>query len=415
MHILVINSWSSSLKFKLFDMDTQKAIIQWIVEKIWLDGSFLEYQIKKSTKHIDCQVANHDQALHEVFKILNSGVSALQRFSVSSLYAIGHRVVHGGEEITQPVVINENTIEIIKKNSDLAPLHNPANLDWILACQKEAPGMHQVAVFDTAFHSSMKEDHYLYALPYEYYEKYKIRRYGFHGTSHEYVYQRLLEMLSAKCWMLSKDYLTLNTKNLTLPKVITCHLWNWASVTAIKDGRVVETSMGLTPTEWLMMGTRSWNVDPGAITYLMKKENLSPDQMEEIFDKKSWLLWVSWTSSDMRDIIEWYKKGEKKSILTMNMYLNSVVKYIGSYVALLGGCDHIVLTAGIGERSDFFRNLLLERLAWLNIWIDEKKNISSKKEKLITTRKSKIKVRVIPTDEEYMIAKKTMEILSKTK
>lgn len=387
-------------------MDTQKAIIQWIVEKIWLDGSFFEYQIKKSQKHIDCQVANHDQALHEVFNLLKT-----KDYGLTTISAIGHRVVHGGEEITQPVVIDESVIDIIKKNSDLAPLHNPANLAGILACQKEAPSMLQVAVFDTAFHQSMSAEYYLYALPYEFYQKYKVRRYGFHGTSHEFIYQRLLEVLSAKCWMLSKDYLTLNTKNLTLPKVITCHLGNGASITAIKDGKVIETSMGMTPTEGLIMGTRAGDIDPGAITYLMKKENFSPDQMEEILDRKSGLLWISWVSSDMRDIIEWYKKWEQKCVLALNMYLIALVKYIGSYTALLGGCDHIVLTAGIGERSDFFRNLLLERLAGLNIFIDEKKNISPKKEKYITTRKSKIKVRVIPTDEEYMIAKKTQKLL----
>lgn len=367
MHILVINSGSSSLKYKLFDMAKEKVLVEWIVERIGLP---------------DQPIANHEQAFGLVVKAVK------KKIWEAGIAAIGHRVVHGGENITKPLMINEEVKKLIQQNADLAPLHNPANLAWILACEKYFPDIPQIAVFDTAFHEGMTPDHYLYAIPYEYYQKYKLRKYGFHGTSHEYVYQKL-----------------------PASKVITCHLGNGASITAIQDGRVVETSMGFTPLQWLMMGTRCGDIDAGALTYLMKKENLSPENIEEMLNKKSWLLGISWASSDMRDIIDGYQKWEKRCTLAFDMYINAVVKYIGAYVALLGGCDHIVLTAGIGERSSFFRTHLLEKLSGLHIWIDEKKNTSSKKMKYITTRKSKIKVWVIPTDEELLIATKTTQCL----
>lgn len=405
MKILVLNSWSSSLKFQVIDMANEKLLIKWNIEKIWLEWSFLTYEVAGESEHVDQQVKDHHEAVHLMFDILTWGKFQILT-SLSELGAIGHRVVHGGEYFSTPVTIDDAVIEKIQLCSDLAPLHNPANLAGIMVCTQLAPGIPQVAVFDTAFHQTMPAEYFLYPIPYEYYTKYRVRRYGFHWTSHQYVFNRLVEK-----W---KDWNPRSSTGYGVEglKVITCHIWNGASLTAIQDGKVLETSMGMTPLGWLMMGTRSGDIDPGIITMLMKKEWLTPDQMENILNKKSGLLGVSEKSSDLRDILAGWREGDERSTITLNMYVDSIVKYIGAYVALMNGVDAIVLTAGIMERSEPVRKLLLEKLARLWSTLDEQKNIQVAEERCITTADSKVPVYVIPTNEELMIAEETYRLIN---
>ena len=323
MKILVINAWSSSLKYQLFNMEKNVVVVKWIVEKVWVKWS---------------SVKNHKEALQSVVQLLSDSWNL-------DIDAIGHRAVHGGEYFKNPVIITDEVMAKITECSDLAPLHNPANLEAMSACKELFPKLPQVAVFDTAFYQGMTPEHYLYALPSKYYEKYKIRRYGFHGISHQYVYEKLLA-----------DY------KIPHAKVITCHVGNWVSITAIKDGKVIDTSMGMTPLEWVMMGTRSGNIDPAIIPYLMNHEKFNADQIDDILNKESWLLGVSWISSDMRDILAGIEKWDKKCILALDMYINSMVKYIWAYAALLWGIDTIVLTAGVMEHRAIVRKMLLEKL-----------------------------------------------------
>ncbi|MFA6256248.1 MAG: acetate kinase [Candidatus Absconditabacterales bacterium] len=377
MKILVINSGSSSLKYQLLDMSQNSVVAKGIVEKIGVKGS---------------SVKNHKDAL----------TLALADLSVhGTIDAIGHRVVHGGEYFKNPVIITDEVIARITECSDLAPLHNPANLEGIRACISLLPNIPQVAVFDTAFHQTMQPAHYLYALPTKYYETYKIRRYGFHGTSHQYIYDKLV----------TSDELRVTGKK--PQKVITCHVGNGVSITAIKDGKVVETSMGMTPLEGVMMGTRSGNIDPAIIPYLMTHESMTVDQINDLLNKQSGLLGISGVSSDMRDILTCIEKGDKKCSLALDMYINSLVKYIGAYTALLGGVDVIILTAGVMEHRAIVRKMLLEKLSWLGITLDIKSNqdeISSMT--CISTPDSKVAVIVIPTDEELMIAKQTFKLVN---
>ncbi len=397
MKILVLNSWSSSLKFQVLDMENETLMIKWNIEKIWLEWSYLTYDVAGSSEHVDQQVKDHHEAVHLMFDVLTWGKFQILS-SLSELGAIGHRVVHGGEYFSTPVKIDDAVIEKIQLCSDLAPLHNPANLAGITVCTQLAPEVPQVAVFDTAFHQTMPAEYFLYPIPYEYYTKYRVRRYGFHWTSHQYVYTRLMEIL--KNWKMEAW------------KVITCHIGNGASLTAIMNGKVLETSMGMTPLGWLMMGTRSGDIDPGIITMLMRKEWLTPDQMENILNKKSGLLGVSEKSSDLRDILAGWREGDERSTITLNMYVDSIVKYIGAYVALMNGVDAIVLTAGIMERSEPVRKLLLEKLARLGSTLDAKKNIQVDEERCITTKDSKVPVYVIPTNEELMIAEETYRLIN---
>ena len=396
MKILVLNSWSSSLKFQVIDMANETLLIKWNIEKIWLEWSYLTYEVAGTSERVDQQIKDHNEAVHLMFDVLTWWKFQILT-SLSELGAIGHRVVHGGEYFSTPVKIDDAVIEKIQLCSDLAPLHNPANLAWITVCASLAPDVPQVAVFDTAFHQTMPAEYYLYPIPYEYYTKYRVRRYGFHGTSHQYVFNRLVETL--KRW------------NVKTSKVITCHIGNGASLTAIMNGKVLETSMGMTPLGWLMMGTRSGDIDPGIITMLMRKEWLTPDQMENILNKKSGLLGVSEKSSDLRDILAGWREGDERSTITLNMYVDSIVKYIGAYVALMNGVDAIVLTAGVMERSEPVRKLLLEKLARLWSTLDEKKNIQVDEERCITTLDSKVPVYVIPTNEELMIAEETYALI----
>jgi acetate kinase len=383
MKILVINSWSSSLKYQVFDMNNSTILIKWIISKIWEKNSSFK---------------NHEIAIKSVFNLLLDKKTKILN-SINELGAIGHRVVHGWEYFQDSIIINDNVISKIKKCNLLAPLHNPNNLLWINACKSLFPKIKQVAVFDTAFHQTMKPENYLYAIPYKYYEKYKIRRYWFHGTSNKYVYQKLLT-----------DY-KLKSKH----KVITCHIGNGASITAIDSWRVVETSMWLTPLEWLIMWTRCWNIDPTIITYLLKEEKLSIEDIYDILNKKSWLLWLTGISNDMRDVIQLSKDWNKRCDIAINMYLNSMIKYIGWYIWLLWWLDVLLLTWWMMEWSMIIRKKLMERLICFWVKFNSKANNFDTKEATISSKDSKIKVIVIPTNEEFMIAEETAKLIAKSK
>jgi acetate kinase len=384
MKILVINTWSSSLKYQLFDMKNNTLVVRWDIGKIWEKWS---------------SFPTFKDAFQSVSETLSTGWHR-------DIDAIGHRVVHGWEYFKNPVVITDEVIKRIEECSDLAPLHNFVNLEWIRLCEALFPGIPQVAVFDTAFHQTMEPAHYLYPIAYSYYEKYKIRRYGFHGTSHQYVYEKLIERL--KDWTIEQ----LNNKRAEDLRVITCHIGNWVSITAIKNRKVIETSMGMTPLEWLMMWTRSGNIDPAIITYLMTHESKTTEQIDDLLNKQSWLLGISWVSNDMRDIIAWIEGWNAKCSLALNMYINSLIKYIWSYAALLWWVDVIVLTAGVMEHRTMVRSMLLEKLSWMWVKIDNQANQSSLPlEKIVSTSDSQVTVIVIPTNEELMIAKQTFTLI----
>ena len=357
-------------------MKNNTLVVRWDVEKIWEKWSFFS-------------------TFKDAFQSVSETLSTSWHLDID---AIGHRVVHGWEYFKNPVIITDKVIQRIEECSDLAPLHNSVNLEWIRLCELLFPNIPQVAVFDTAFHQTMEPAHYLYPIAYTYYEKYKIRRYGFHWTSHQYVYEQLMQNSELKI-----------QKN----RVITCHVGNWVSITAIKDGKVIETSMGMTPLEWLMMWTRSGNIDPAIITYLMTHEAKTTEQIDDLLNKQSWLFGISWVSNDMRDIIAWIEKGNDKCSLALDMYVNSLIKYIWSYAALLWWVDVIVLTAGVMEHRTMVRTLLLEKLSWMWVKIDIQSNQSALPlEKIVSTPDSKITVMVIPTNEELMIAKQTSKLMN---
>ncbi len=393
MKVLVLNSGSSSLKYQLFNMENQTVLAKGLVERIGIEGGKIKHKTMSGEKHeFDGFLENHEVALNKVLDLLvNKEFWALN--NLQEINAIGHRVVHGGEYFPTSALVDEEVKNKLKKLFDLAPLHNPANVMGIEACEKILPGIPNVVVCDTSFHQSMKPEHFLYALPYEWYEKYQIRRYGAHGTSHKYVSQRMAEILGRS------DL-----------KIITCHIGNGASVTAIKDGKVVETSMGLTPLEGVIMGTRCGNIDPAIVPFVMKKENLTPDEIDTIMNKKSGILGVSQISSDHRDIEEGYAEWKEREVMVMKMYTNAILKYIWSYAALLEGVDAIVFTAGVLENSILQRKLLAEKLGRLGVDFDESKNNFRGEERSLTTEQSKVQLWVIPTDEELMIARDTYEL-----
>ena len=375
MKILVINAWSSSLKYQLFDMKKKSVVVKWIIEKVWIKNS---------------SVKNHKDALHSVMKVLSEAWNL-------AIDAIGHRVVHWGEYFKDPAIITDEVLVRIDECSDLAPLHNPHNLQAILACKDLFPGIPQVAVFDTAFHQTMEPAHYLYALPTKYYEQYKIRRYGFHWTSHQYVYNKLI----------ANYQLPISTT-----KVITCHVGNGVSVAAITNGKVVETSMGMTPLEWTMMGTRSGNIDPAIIPYLMTHESMTPDEINDLLNTQSGLLGVSWVSSDMRDLFAEIEKWNKQCSLALEMFITSLAKYIWAYACLLWWVDAIVLTAGVMEHRAILRAMLLEKLSWMGILLNKKTNQDDlESDAVISLPDSKIMVVLIPTNEELMIAEQTYTLI----
>lgn len=374
-------------------MENQTVLAKGLVERIGIEGGKIKHKTMSGEKHeFDGFLENHEVALNKVLDLLvNKEFWALN--NLQEINAIGHRVVHGGEYFPTSALVDEEVKNKLKKLFDLAPLHNPANVMGIEACEKILPGIPNVVVCDTSFHQSMKPEHFLYALPYEWYEKYQIRRYGAHGTSHKYVSQRMAEILGRS------DL-----------KIITCHIGNGASVTAIKDGKVVETSMGLTPLEGVIMGTRCGNIDPAIVPFVMKKENLTPDEIDTIMNKKSGILGVSQISSDHRDIEEGYADWKEREVMVMKMYTNAILKYIWSYAALLEGVDAIVFTAGVLENSILQRKLLAEKLGRLGVDFDESKNNFRGEERSLTTEQSKVQLWVIPTDEELMIARDTYEL-----
>ncbi len=394
MKILVLNCGSSSLKYQLIDMETEEVLASGKYERIGEQEAFITHKACGKKVTINHVALNHTEAIDFTLKQLtNPEYKVID--SLDEVSAVGHRLVHGGEKIAESVVIDDHVVDVLKEYTDLAPLHNPAGIMGIEAAKKVMPDKPMVGVFDTAFHQSMKPENYLYALPYKWYEDYKIRRYGFHGTSHRYVSWRINEIL----W---KNDL----------KVITCHVGNGASITAIKNGEVVETSMWLTPLEWVIMWSRCWNIDPAIIPFMMKKENLNADQIDKIMNKESWVLGLSWKSSDHRDIEDWYNAGNEREITIMKMYTNAILKYIGAYAALLEWVDAIVFTAWVLENSKLQRQLIAEKLGWLGVDYDASKNDFRGEERCLTKENSKVQLWVIPTDEELMIAKDTYELIN---
>ena len=398
MKILVLNCGSSSVKYKLLDMTSKEVLGSGGVEKIGMKGSFLKHTKQNGEKIIlEGEVLEHQLAIEYILGVLTSTKHGCIK-NMEEIDAVGHRVVHGGEKFNSSVVITDEVIRNIEACIEIAPLHNPPNLAGIFAISDLLPQIPQVAVFDTAFHQTMPEHAYMYGIPYTLYKKYGIRRYGFHGTSHRYVSRRACEFLGL-------DY--------QKTKIITAHIGNGGSITAIENGKSVDTSMGFTPVEGLMMGTRSGDVDLGVVTYLMEKEMISTSATTTLFNKHSGVLGVSGISSDMRDIEKAISEGNQRAKLALGMYEYRIKKYIGSYAAVLNGFDVLVFTGGVGENQTITRERICNGLSYLGIEIDPEINRIRGEELLISTSNSRVKVVVIPTDEEYLIASDTMELVSK--
>lgn len=397
MKILVLNCGSSSIKYKLFDMTSKEVIAQGGIEKIGLKDSFLKLTLPNGEKKIlEKNIPEHTTGIEFILEILTSPEYGCIK-SLEEINAVGHRLVHGGERFSESVLITKEVIDMIVSCNDLAPLHNPANLKGVNAISKTLPDVPQVGVFDTAFHQTMPDYAYLYAIPYELYEKYAIRRYGFHGTSHRYVSARVCEFLGIKP---------------EGTKIITCHIGNGGSITAVKDGKSVDTSMGLTPVEGLMMGTRCGDIDAGAVAYIMDKEGLNTTGVSNLLNKKSGVLGVSGVSSDMRELCAACEAGNPRALLAEKMYFYRIIKYIGAYTAAMNGVDVIVFTGGVGENQANCREEVCKSLEYLGVKIDAEKNKVRGEEMVISTPDSKVKVVVVPTDEELMIASDTMAILN---
>lgn len=397
MNILVINCGSSSLKFQLINAETEKQIAKGLCERIGIEGSQLVYQPAGGAKEETVTpMPDHTKAIELVLAALTNDKTGVVK-SLDEIGAVGHRIVHGGEKFASSTIITDEVIGAIKDCNDLAPLHNPANLIGIDACKKLMPTTPIVGVFDTAFHQTMPEEAYLYGLPYEYYKKYQVRRYGFHGTSHSYVSKRAAELLGRKYEDL---------------KIIVCHLGNGASISAVKGGKCVDTSMGLTPLEGLIMGTRSGDIDPAIIEFLAHKENKSIDEIMTVLNKKSGVLGLSDNlSSDFRDLEKSYVAGEDRGRRTIRTFAYRVAKYIGAYTAAMNGVDVICFTAGVGENSPLVRSLACERLGYLGIALDQEKNDRRGEELEVNTLDSKVKVLVVPTNEELAIARETFALV----
>lgn len=397
MKILVLNCGSSSVKYKLYDMDNHTVMAQGGVEKLGLPGSFLKFTTPEGEKVIlEKELPEHDAAIQFILSVLTDDKYGCIR-SYEEIDAVGHRVVHGGEAFSKSVEITSEVIGKIVECIDLAPLHNPPNLKGIRAMSNLIPGIRQVAVFDTAFHQTMPDYAYMYGLPYELYKKYGIRRYGFHGTSHRYVSQRACEILGVP---------------FDKQRIITAHIGNGGSLAAIKDGKCVDTSMGLTPVEGLVMGTRSGDVDAGALSFIMQKEGLDAAGLSNLVNKKSGVMGISGVSSDMREIEAAIEDGDKRAALAMNVYNYRIKKYVGAYAAALGGLDILVFTGGVGENQWPTRTAVCKDMEFMGIKLDEKLNTGMRgKEMVISAPDSKVIVMVVPTDEELTIAADTMEIL----
>lgn len=398
MKILVLNCGSSSIKYKLFDMTTKEVLAQGGIEKIGLVGSFLKLTLPNGEKKIlEKDIPEHTAGIEFILNTLVSPEYGAIK-SLDEINAVGHRMVHGGERFSESVLLNKEVLDAFIACNDLAPLHNPANLKGVNAVSAILPNVPQVGVFDTAFHQTMPDYAYMYAIPYELYEKYGVRRYGFHGTSHRYVSQRVCEFLGV------------DPKG---KKIITCHIGNGGSISAIKDGKCIDTSMGLTPLEGLVMGTRSGDIDAGAVTFIMEKEGLNATGVSNLLNKKSGVLGVSGVSSDMRELEAAVAAGNPKAILAEKMYFYRIKKYIGAYAAALGGVDIILFTGGVGENQANCRSEVCEGLEFMGVKIDLEKNKVRGEEAIISADDSEVTVAVIPTDEELMIASDTLAILNK--
>ena len=398
MDILVINCGSSSLKYQLINMERKEVLADGMCDRIHIDGSILKYKTKgkKIEKHLD--MPDHKAAIKYVFEALTDSENGVIK-SLDEIKAIGHRIVHGGEFFFNSVLVDDDVIKKIGECSDLAPLHNPAHLMGLLGCKELMPNTPMVCVFDTAFHQSIPPRAYLYALPYEWYEKYKVRKYGFHGTSHSFVSKRTAEFLG----------LDINSS-----KIITCHLGNGSSLCAVKNGKSIDTSMGLSPLEGIAMGTRSGDLDPAVLQYIAKKDNLNIDEILNVLNKKSGVLGISKLSSDFRDLLAAENDGNELAALARRVFAYRVAKYIGSYMAAMNGVDAIAFCAGVGENAVYIRGFIVEHLGFLGVHLDESANLATVgKEGIISTADSKVKVCVIPTNEELVIAQDTYEIVSK--
>ncbi len=397
MNILVINCGSSSLKFQLINSESEQCIAKGLCERIGIDGSQITYTPAGGEKELNVTpMPDHTEAIRLVLEALTNEKTGVVK-SLDEIGAVGHRVVHGGEKFAQSVIIDNEVLAAIEACNDLAPLHNPANLIGIDACRKLMPSTPMVAVFDTAFHQTMPQEAYMYGLPAEYYEKYKIRRYGFHGTSHSYVSKRAAQVLGV-------PYESLKT--------IVCHLGNGASVSAVKNGKCVDTSMGLTPLEGLIMGTRSGDIDPAIIEFLAHKENKSIDEIMSILNKKSGVLGLSNNlSSDFRDLEDGYHKGDTYATCAMKTFAYRVAKYIGAYTASMNGVDLICFTAGVGENAALVRTMICEYLGYLGVTLDQEANGKRGEDIVISTPDSRTKVMVIPTNEELAIARETVRLV----
>ena len=396
MKVLVINCGSSSLKYQVIDMTNEELICKGLVERIGIEGSVIEHKRPNAEKFVlEVPMKDHKEAIGHVIDALTDkdhGVIA----DMSEIGAVGHRVAHGGEYFSKSEIITDKAKEEIAKLFTLAPLHNPANMLGIEACMEAMPGTPMVAAFDTSFHQTMPKESYMYALPYEYYEKYGVRRYGFHGTSHRFVSEKAAKMLG---------------KDIEDTKIITCHLGNGSSITAVKGGKCFDTSMGLTPLEGMVMGTRCGDVDPAAITFIQEKENLDPKATDAMMNKKSGLLGLSGVSSDMRDVQKAAAEGNERAQMTLDVFVHRVKHYIGAYAAEMNGVDAIVFTAGIGENDTLSRKLIMDGLDFLGIEMDPAKENVRGEDTVLSTEDSKVKVFLIPTNEELMIARDTYAIV----
>ena len=397
MKILVLNCGSSSIKYALYNMDDKSVMTSGGAERVGLDGAFVKVKLangeKKKVMH---DIPEHTEGVKFIFSLLTDPEIGVIK-DLKEIDAVGHRMVHGGEKFNKSVVLTDEVLKVFEECSDLAPLHNPANLKGVQAVAELMPGLPQVGVFDTAFHQTMPEKAYLYAIPYELYKDYGVRRYGFHGTSHRYVSQRVCE------------YLGVNAAD---KKIITCHIGNGGSIAAVDGGKCVDTTMGLTPLEGLMMGTRSGDIDGGAITFIQKKLGLDADGMSNLLNKKSGVLGVTGISSDMREIEEAEQQGNALAKTALDMYFYRIKKYVGAYAAAMGGCDIIVFTAGVGENQAGMREAVCKDMEYMGIKFDAEKNKTIRgEEAIISAPDSKVTVCVIPTDEELMIATDTMSLL----
>jgi acetate kinase len=397
MKILVINTGSSSLKYQLIDMENEAVLAKGLCDRIGIDNSFIKHtKTGSDTIVIDVDMTNHRSAIKQVIGVLTGERTGVIG-NMSEIAAVGHRIVHGGEKFHDSAIIDENVMSAIRECIDLAPLHNPPNIIGIEACQHIMPDTPMVAVFDTAFHQTIPQYAYLYALPYEMYEKHGIRKYGFHGTSHKYVAQRAAAMLE---------------KPLSELKLVTCHLGNGASVCAVEYGKSVETSMGFTPLDGLAMGTRSGSVDPAVVKFLMENEKMTPKEIDEYLNKKSGVLGISGVSSDFRDLEDAIDNGNERARLAIKIFCYRVKQYIGSYAAVMNGLDAVVFTAGIGENNPLVRGIVMENLDFLGLRIDPEKNKVRGKEMDISAEDAKARTLVIPTNEELAIARETLKLIS---